>query len=152
MEKNARFNNAKRLRRRDQKMTNDLERLKNIIDKMETASKTNRMVLADKLDIKTLTNLLASIVEKDTKIERLEKMAGITESNADLIQIPNKNTLFVRCNVKGFALDEGELYEIVKINKKQGNFSIFDNNGNTETYSFLAIINNSFSVSNSRKK
>ncbi|EAF5877605.1 hypothetical protein AOA01_00230 [Listeria monocytogenes] len=133
-------------------MTNDLERLKNIIDKMETASKTNRMILADKLDIKTLTNLLACIVEKDTKIERLEKMAGITESNADLIQIPNGNTLFVRCNVKGFAFDEGELYEIVKINKKQGNFSIFDNNGNKETFSFLAIINNSFSVSNSRKK
>ncbi|MCX81762.1 hypothetical protein DXP75_06890 [Listeria monocytogenes] len=133
-------------------MTNDLERLKNIIDKMETASKTNRMILADKLDIKTLTNLLASIVEKDTKIERLEKMAGITESNADLVQIPNKDTRFVRCNVRGFTLDKGELYEVVKVNKKQGHFSICDNNGNTETYSFLAIINNSFSVSNSRKK
>ncbi|CAM2361082.1 hypothetical protein LISE100100_00265 [Listeria seeligeri] len=133
-------------------MTKEIERLKDIIHKMETAHKTNRMILADKLDIATLTKLLAEFESNKSKINRLEKMAGITESDADIIQIPNKNTPFVYCNVKAFGFDLGQQYEVLKVNKKQGTFTVADNNEKKETFSLLSVLNNSFSVSKIKKK
>ncbi|EAD6937637.1 hypothetical protein AAV12_04055 [Listeria monocytogenes] len=133
-------------------MSKHIERLNMMIDKMETALVVNRMILADKLDLISLKALLAEIEANKVKINRLEKLAGITESNADIVQIPNKNTDFVYCNVKAFGFDEGGQYEVVKVNKKQGTFTIFDNNGDKEMFSLLAIVNNNFSVSKKQKK
>ncbi|MBC2140726.1 hypothetical protein HCA89_00265 [Listeria innocua] len=132
-------------------MIKHIERLNMMIDKMETALVVNRMILADKLDLLSLKAVLAEIEAYKVKIKKLEKMAGITESNADIVQIPNKNTDFVYCNVKTFGFDEGRPYEVIKINKKQGTFTVFDNNGDKETFSLLAIINNNFSVSKKQK-
>lgn len=107
-------------------------------------------MLPDKLDAETLATIYAEIEARNSKIKRLEKMAGITESEADLIQIPNKNTDFVHCNVGAFGFDKGQQYEVVKVNKKRGTFILLDNNGKKEEFSFLAIINESFSVSKKR--
>lgn len=125
-------------------------RLKKVIDKIDFAAKNNRMMLTDKLDAETLATIYAEIEARNSKIKRLEKMAGITESEADLIQIPNKNTDFVHCNVGAFRFDKGQQYEVVKVNKKRGTFILLDNNGKKEEFSFLAIINESFSVSKKR--
>ncbi|HHR1868162.1 TPA: hypothetical protein ACSYW2_12530 [Listeria monocytogenes] len=122
-------------------------RLKKVIDKIDFAAKNNRMMLPDKLDAETLATIYAEIEARNSKIKRLEKMAGITEPEADLIQIPNKNTDFVHCNVGAFGFDKGQQYEVVKVNKKRGTFILLDNNGKKEEFSFLAIINESFSVS-----
>lgn len=132
-------------------MTKIIERLKNTIEKMEYASENNRLILPDKVDIKTLYFILTELESKNSKISKLEKIAGITESEADLVQIPNKNTDLVYCNAKAFGFDAGSQYEVVKINKKQGNFTLVDNNGNKETFSLIAIINESFSVSKKTK-
>ncbi|HAA4734152.1 TPA_asm: hypothetical protein GEU45_05900 [Listeria monocytogenes] len=132
-------------------MTKIIERLKNTIEKMEYASENNRLMLPDKVDIKTLYFILTELESKNSKISKLEKIAGITESEADLVQIPNKNTDLVYCNAKTFGFDVGSQYEVVKINKKQGNFTLVDNNGNKETFSLIAIINESFSVSKKTK-
>lgn len=132
-------------------MTKIIERLKNTIEKMEYASENNRLMLPDKVDIKMLCFILTELESKNSKISKLEKLAGITESEADLVQIPNKNTDLVYCNAKAFGFDVGSQYEVVKINKKQGNFTLVDNNGNKETFSFIAIINESFSVSKKTK-
>ncbi|MBC2132040.1 hypothetical protein [Listeria innocua] len=132
-------------------MTKNIERLKKAIEKMEFASKNNRMMLPEKLDVEALSSIYAELEAKNSKIKRLEKMAGITESKADLIQIPNKNTDFLHCNVSAFTFDKGQLYEIVKINKKRGTFILLDNNGAKEEFSFLTIINESFSVSKKTK-
>ncbi|EAC4921767.1 hypothetical protein ARX36_11270 [Listeria monocytogenes] len=125
-------------------------RLKKVIDKIDFAAKNNRMMLPDKLDTETLATIYAEIEARNSKIKRLEKMAGITESEAYLIQIPNKNTDFVHCNVGTFGFDKGQQYEVVKVNKKRGTFILLDNNGKKEEFSFLAIINESFSVSKKR--
>lgn len=125
-------------------------RLKKVIDKIDFAAKNNRMMLPDKLDAETLATIYAEIEARNSKIKRLEKMAGITEPEADLIQIPNKNTDFVHCNVGAFGFDKGQQYEVVKVNKKRGTFILLDNNGKKEEFSFLAIINESFSVSKKR--
>ncbi|EHW6680175.1 hypothetical protein K2003_002996 [Listeria monocytogenes] len=132
-------------------MSKHIERLNMMIDKMETALVVNRMILADKLDLISLKALLTEIEANKVKINRLEKLAGITESNADIVQIPNKNTDFVYCNVVDFERDKGSQYEVVKVNKNEGTFTILDNNGNKGTFSLLAIINNSFSVSKKQK-
>ncbi|EIO3710705.1 hypothetical protein LQJ68_002312 [Listeria monocytogenes] len=125
-------------------------RLKKVIDKIDFAAKNNRMMLPDKLDAETLATIYAEIEARNSKIKRLEKMAGITEPEADLIQIPNKNTDFVHCNVGAFGFDKGQQYEVVKVNKKRVTFILLDNNGKKEEFSFLAIINESFSVSKKR--
>ncbi|MBC1353797.1 hypothetical protein HB837_15405 [Listeria innocua] len=132
-------------------MIKDIERVNMLMDKMETALVVNRMILADKLDLLSLKAVLAEIEANKVKINRLEKLAGITESNADIVQIPNKNTDFVYCNVADFERDKGSQYEVVKVNKNEGTFTILDNNGNKGTFSLLAIINNSFSVSKKQK-
>ncbi|EPP0992806.1 hypothetical protein ACULTV_001069 [Listeria monocytogenes] len=123
------------------------DRLKKVIDKIDFAAKNNRMMLPDKFDAEALAAVYSELEARNSKIKRLEKMAGITESEADLIQIPNKNTNFLYCNVNVFTYDKGKQYEIVKINKKRGTFVLLDNNGKKEEFSFLAIINESFSVS-----
>lgn len=106
-------------------------RLKKVIDKIDFAAKNNRMMLTDKLDAETLATIYAEIEARNSKIKRLEKMAGITETerrkSLAFWQLSTKVFLFLKNEmIRGFLHEKKRTRLIKSVEQKKNRDSTSD--------------------------